>query len=191
MLFEGAEHRSRLRERPTTPAPDETKTAQPLAPGPFQSSEGVLTGSGGCSEGLGLGMSALSRATSIFGIFNRIFATLEDAVDSIGVVDRYSGTSVDRSWLVYVDRCSVPPEHLFYDLLHYVDDPPGHAGLHCCPEQVSKAQPLLAVQYRSISEMECRSMSGEGYRSMECLCCRSIGMSENLSTGLVSGSTVV
>ncbi|KAF3484801.1 hypothetical protein F2Q69_00052249 [Brassica cretica] len=84
-----------------------------------------------------------------------------------------------------------PPEHLFYDLLHYADDPPGHAGLHCCPEQVSKAQPLLTVQYRSMSEMECRSMSGEGYRSTEGLCCRSIGVSVNLSTGLVSGSTVV
>ncbi|KAF2567021.1 hypothetical protein F2Q68_00024565 [Brassica cretica] len=40
-----------------------------------------------------------------------------------------------------------PPEHLFSDLLHYADDPHGHAGLHCCPEQVSKAQPCLAAQY--------------------------------------------
>ncbi|KAF2593573.1 hypothetical protein F2Q70_00043429 [Brassica cretica] len=33
MLFERAEHQSGLQERPTTPAPDETKTARPLAPG--------------------------------------------------------------------------------------------------------------------------------------------------------------
>ena len=33
MLFERAEHRSGLRERPTTPAPDETKPTRPLAPG--------------------------------------------------------------------------------------------------------------------------------------------------------------
>ncbi|KAF2560436.1 hypothetical protein F2Q70_00017641 [Brassica cretica] len=39
--------------------------------GSSPSSEGVLTGSGGCSEGLGLGLSALSRATSIFGICTR------------------------------------------------------------------------------------------------------------------------
>ncbi|KAF3519907.1 hypothetical protein DY000_02060794 [Brassica cretica] len=84
-----------------------------------------------------------------------------------------------------------PPEHLFSDLLNYADDPPGHAGLHCCPEQVSKAQPCLTAQYRSMSEMECRSMSDEGCRSMEGLCCRSTGVSENRSTGLVSGSTVV
>ncbi|KAF3513007.1 hypothetical protein F2Q69_00006083 [Brassica cretica] len=83
------------------------------------------------------------------------------------------------------------PEHLYSDLLHYADDPPGHLGLHCCPEQVSKAQPCLAVQYRSMSEMECRSMSGEGYLSTEGLCCRSTGVSENWSTRLVSGSTVV
>ncbi|KAF2603306.1 hypothetical protein F2Q70_00026220 [Brassica cretica] len=75
-------------------------------------------------------------------------------------------------------------------LLHYVDDPPGHAGLHCCPEQESKAQPCLAVQYRSMSEMESRSMSDKGYRSTEGLCCRSTWVSENWSTGLVSGSTV-
>ncbi|KAF3563382.1 hypothetical protein DY000_02015238 [Brassica cretica] len=33
VLFEQAEHQSGLRERPTTPAPGETKTARPLAPG--------------------------------------------------------------------------------------------------------------------------------------------------------------
>ncbi|KAF2570404.1 hypothetical protein F2Q70_00004111 [Brassica cretica] len=75
--------------------------------GSSPSSEGVLTGSAGCSEGLGFGLSALSRATPIFGICTRIFTALQDAVDSVGVVDRYSGTLVDRSWLVYVDRCSV------------------------------------------------------------------------------------
>ncbi|KAF3523388.1 hypothetical protein F2Q69_00047926 [Brassica cretica] len=98
--------------------------------GSSPSSEGVLTGSGGCSEGLGLGLSVLSCATSIFGIYTRIFTVLQDAVDSVGVVD----------------RCS--------------DDPPGHAGLHCCPEQVSKAQPCLAVQYRSMGDQE--SVDGTG-----------------------------
>ncbi|KAF3599341.1 hypothetical protein F2Q69_00035775 [Brassica cretica] len=39
--------------------------------GSSPSSEGVLTGSSGCSEGLGFGLSALSRATSIFGICTR------------------------------------------------------------------------------------------------------------------------
>ncbi|KAF3507468.1 hypothetical protein F2Q69_00006758 [Brassica cretica] len=39
--------------------------------GSSPSSEGVLIGSGGCSEHLGLGLSALSRATSIFGICTR------------------------------------------------------------------------------------------------------------------------
>ncbi|KAF3542176.1 hypothetical protein F2Q69_00019701 [Brassica cretica] len=33
VLFERAEHQSGLRERPTTPAPGETKTARPLASG--------------------------------------------------------------------------------------------------------------------------------------------------------------
>ncbi|KAF2533256.1 hypothetical protein F2Q70_00029904 [Brassica cretica] len=121
-----------------------------------------------------------------------------------GVVDRCSGTPVDRSWLVYVDRCSV----VGVDRHQY--DPPkliklstskspscSFSSFTTCQmspllsEQVSKAQPLVAVQYRSMSEMECRSMSGEGYRSTEGVCCRSIGVSENRSTGLVSGSTVV
>ncbi|KAF3549737.1 hypothetical protein DY000_02006384 [Brassica cretica] len=75
--------------------------------GSSPSSEGVLTCSGGCFEGLGLGLSALSRATSIFGICTRIYTALRDAVDSVGVVDRCSGTPVDRFELVYVDRCSV------------------------------------------------------------------------------------
>ncbi|KAG5384414.1 hypothetical protein IGI04_035884 [Brassica rapa subsp. trilocularis] len=114
------------------------------------------------------------------------------------------GSSEDPMWLldwdrvivgIRIDECQAhglqPPAHLFSNLLHYANDPPGHAGLHCCPKQVSKVQPLLAVQYRSMSELECRSMSGEGYRSTEGLCCRSIGVSENLSTGLVLGSTVV
>ncbi|KAF3584962.1 hypothetical protein F2Q69_00030293 [Brassica cretica] len=78
------------------------------------------------------------------------------------------------------DLQDLPPEHLFSDMLYYADDPPGHAGLPCCPEQVSKAQPLLAVQYRSMSEIKCRSMSGEGYRrwknrAKRSCCCRSIG----------------
>ncbi|KAF3548638.1 hypothetical protein DY000_02007478 [Brassica cretica] len=87
-----------------------------------------------------------------------------------------------QRWLLLVGTFK-PPERLFSDLLHYADDPPGHAGLHCCPEQVSKAQPLLAVQYRSMSEMECRSTSGEGYRSMEVLCCRSTGGERELVDG--------
>ncbi|KAF3533835.1 hypothetical protein DY000_02037451 [Brassica cretica] len=33
MLFERTEHRNGLRERPTTPAPDETKTVRPLCTG--------------------------------------------------------------------------------------------------------------------------------------------------------------
>ncbi|KAF3582484.1 hypothetical protein DY000_02033096 [Brassica cretica] len=39
--------------------------------GSSPSFEGVLTGSSGCSEGLGLGLNALSRATSIFDICTR------------------------------------------------------------------------------------------------------------------------
>ncbi|KAF3604901.1 hypothetical protein DY000_02049306 [Brassica cretica] len=84
-----------------------------------------------------------------------------------------------------------PPEHLSSDLLHYADDPPGHAGLHCCLVQVSKAQPCLAAQYRSMSGMEYRSMSDEGCWSTEGECCRSTVVSEYRSTELVSGSTVV
>ena len=36
-----------------------------------------------------------------------IFTVLQDVVDSVGVVDRCSGTPVDRFELVYVDQCSV------------------------------------------------------------------------------------
>ncbi|KAF2570407.1 hypothetical protein F2Q70_00004112 [Brassica cretica] len=75
---------------------DRHQPTQSSSIGSSPSSEGVLIGSGGCSEGLGLGLSTLSRATSIFGICTRIFTALQDAVDSVGVVDRCSGTSVDR-----------------------------------------------------------------------------------------------
>ncbi|KAF3549039.1 hypothetical protein DY000_02006708 [Brassica cretica] len=110
--------------------------------------------------------------------------------------------SVRHNWLVCklhtaptVDKKALPrlqpPEHLSSDLLHYADDPPGHAGLHCYLVQVSKVQPSLAAQYRSISGMEYRLMSDERCWSSECECCRSTVVSEYRSTELVSGSTVV
>ncbi|KAF3585218.1 hypothetical protein F2Q69_00029438 [Brassica cretica] len=76
-------------------------------------------------------------------------------------------------------------------MLHYADDPPGHAGHHYYLVQVSKSQPCLSVQYRSMSGMEYRSMSDGRCRSMEDECLRSTVVSEYRSTGLVSGSTVV
>ncbi|KAF3576621.1 hypothetical protein DY000_02030738 [Brassica cretica] len=165
--------------------------------GSSPSSEGVLTGFGRYSKGLGLGLSALSRARSIFGICTRIFTALQDAADSIGVVDRCSGVPVDQfglvqRWLLVVGTSIIhvvvvavvvgflPPEHLSSNLLHYADDPPGHAGLHCCLVQVSKAQPCLAAQYRSMSGMEYRSMSDEGCWSTESECFRSTGVREYL-----------
>ncbi|KAF3546966.1 hypothetical protein DY000_02006387 [Brassica cretica] len=108
--------------------------------GSSPSSEGVLIGSGGCSEGLGHRCTSIDggdgcrsilasecRSTLLLacrsiqtlsglggcGCFAanssrvRIFTALKDAVDSVGVVDRCSGTPVDRFELVYVDRCSV------------------------------------------------------------------------------------
>ncbi|KAF3550186.1 hypothetical protein DY000_02007280 [Brassica cretica] len=71
------------------------------------------------------------------------------------------------------------------------DDPPSHAGLHCCLVQVSKAQPSLAAQYRSMSGIEYRSMSDEGCCLTEGECCLSTGVSEYWSTELASGSTAV
>ncbi|KAF3510753.1 hypothetical protein F2Q69_00006925 [Brassica cretica] len=143
--------------------------------GSSPASEGVLTGSGGCSEGLG-GDGCRSILASEYR------STLLLSIDS----------DIVRAGQMWVFCCELlPPEHIFSDLLDYADDPPGHASLHCCPEQVTKGQPLLAVQYLSMSEMECRSMSGKGYWLTEALCCRSIGVSENRLMGLVSGSTVV
>ncbi|KAF3556694.1 hypothetical protein F2Q69_00012846 [Brassica cretica] len=217
--------------------------------GSSPSSEGVLTGSGRYFKGLGLGLSALSRARSIFGICTRIFTTLQDVVDSVGIVDRCSEVPVDQFGMVETDtypnqpRASSSmaigpqasqarslsshrartqlgrhvaterepklshyiaterahgsdqglqtPEHLSSDLLHYTDDPPGHAGLHSYLVQVSKSQPSLASQYRSMSGMAYRSMSGEGCWATEGECCRSTVVSEYRSTELVSGSTVV
>ncbi|KAF3555217.1 hypothetical protein F2Q69_00012605 [Brassica cretica] len=103
------------------------------------SSEGILTVSGGLSKGLGLGLSSFRRATSIFGICTQyligarqsmdargfrsmstsvcqsiILLALQDAVDSVGIIDRCSGDPVDRCsgdpvdrfGLGTVDRCS-------------------------------------------------------------------------------------
>ncbi|KAF3496668.1 hypothetical protein DY000_02053611 [Brassica cretica] len=52
-----------------------------------------------------------------------------------------------------------PPDHLSSDLLHYADDPPGHAGFQSCPDLELVLQPCFAAQYRSMSEVECRLMS--------------------------------
>ncbi|KAF2533297.1 hypothetical protein F2Q70_00030820 [Brassica cretica] len=48
-------------------------------------------------------------------------------------------------------------------MLHYADDSPGHAGSQSHPKLELVSQPCFAAQYRSMSEVECRSMSG-GYR---------------------------
>ncbi|KAF3500022.1 hypothetical protein F2Q69_00042194 [Brassica cretica] len=150
----------------------------------YRSTEGLCCRSIGVSENLSTGL--VSGST----VVEQNRATWSCCCRSIGSALPYGSCVPDLQDLDQAQGLQ-HPEHIFYDLLHYADDPPGHAGLHCCPEQVSKARPLLAVQYRSMSDMECRSMSGEGYRSTEGLCCLSIGVSENLSTGLVSGSTVV
>ncbi|KAF3591300.1 hypothetical protein DY000_02021982 [Brassica cretica] len=76
-------------------------------------------------------------------------------------------------------------------MLHYADDLPCHAGPLSHLEQLSKLQPCLAAQYRSMSGREYRSMSDGRCRSMEDECLQSTVVSEYLSTGLVSGSTVV
>ncbi|KAF2558622.1 hypothetical protein F2Q68_00014871 [Brassica cretica] len=47
-------------------------------------------------------------------------------------------------------------------MLHYTDDPPCQAGFQSRPELELVSQPCFAAQYRSMSEVECRSMSG-GY----------------------------
>ncbi|KAF3550198.1 hypothetical protein DY000_02006778 [Brassica cretica] len=130
-------------------------------------------------------------------------------------VDVRDGVSIDVGWTMSVDgrcvslldggeRVSVdgtsvwhqtqglqPPEHLSSDLLHYADDLPGHAGLLSHLVQVSKSQPCLEAQCRSMSGMEYRSMSDGRCRSMEDECLRSTVVSEYRSMGLVSGSTVV
>ncbi|KAF3569541.1 hypothetical protein DY000_02015985 [Brassica cretica] len=75
------------------------------------SSEGIMTVSGGFSEGLGLGLSALRRATSIFGIFTRcvigarrLMGTggCQSILTSICLVDGGGSTSSDS----YVIRVS-------------------------------------------------------------------------------------
>ena len=82
-----------------------------------------------------------------------------------------------------------PHEHLSSDLLHYADDPPGHAGLSSHHVQESKLQPDLAAQYRSMNGLKYRSTSdGRCWSTEECL--RSTVESECRSTRLVSGSTV-
>ncbi|KAF3566602.1 hypothetical protein DY000_02014346 [Brassica cretica] len=175
--------------------------------GSSPTSEGVLTVSGGYSEGIGgcqsmasseCGLMLLLSCRSIrtltglggCGCFAansswvRIFTALQHAVDSVGVVDRCSGVPHQAQGLQ-------PPEHLSFDLLHYADDPLGHAGLHCYLVQVSKEQPSLAAQQRSMSGMEYRSMSNERCWSTEGECCRSTVVREYQSTELVYGSTVV
>ncbi|KAF3560246.1 hypothetical protein F2Q69_00011313 [Brassica cretica] len=83
-----------------------------------------------------------------------------------------------------------PPERLSFDMLHYADDILGHAGLPSHHVQVSRSQPCLAAQYRSMFRLKCLSISDRRYRSMEG-CLRSTVESECRSMRLVSGSTVV
>ncbi|KAF2598754.1 hypothetical protein F2Q68_00011210 [Brassica cretica] len=165
------------------------------------SSEGVLTISGGFSEG--------NRCSSIDrrwrwlidgGFCLSIDGGVIASSDSVGVIGRCSGDPVDRFGLSGVDRCLKsghqtqglqPPEHLSSYLLHYADDPPSHAGHHYYLVQVPNSQPCLATQYRSMSGMEYRSMSDGRCRSMEDECLRLMVVGEYRSTGLVSGSTVV
>ncbi|KAF3557375.1 hypothetical protein F2Q69_00013036 [Brassica cretica] len=52
-------------------------------------------------------------------------------------------------------------------MLHYADDPPGHAGLPSHHVQESKSQPCLAAQYRSMFGLKYQSSSDGRYRSME------------------------
>ncbi|KAF3576247.1 hypothetical protein DY000_02031191 [Brassica cretica] len=71
--------------------------------GSAASSEGVLMVFGGLSESLGRGLSALRRATTIFGICTRYVRgarrsmgaggcrLMADALDSVGIIDRCSG----------------------------------------------------------------------------------------------------
>ncbi|KAF2588333.1 hypothetical protein F2Q70_00038446 [Brassica cretica] len=70
------------------------------------------------------------------------------------------------------------------------NDTPGHTGLPYHHVQVSRPQPCLAAQYRSMFGLEFRSMSNERCRSTE-VCLRSTVVSECRSTKMVYGSTVV
>ncbi|KAF3547135.1 hypothetical protein DY000_02006467 [Brassica cretica] len=83
-----------------------------------------------------------------------------------------------------------PPEHLSSDLLHYADDPPGHAGLLYHHVQESKFQPCLAAQYRSMFGLKYRSLSDGRCWSAEDECFRSMVVIECRSRRLVSGSTM-
>ncbi|KAF2565465.1 hypothetical protein F2Q68_00025256 [Brassica cretica] len=150
--------------------------------GSAASSEGVLTAYGGLSEGLGYGLSALRRATSIFGICTQMSIDLD--------VNRAGRMWVFCCELLYQAQGLQPPERLSSDLLHYADDPPGHTGLPYHHVQESRSQPCLAAQYRSMFGLKCRSISDGRCRSME-ECLRSTVESECGSTRLVSGSTVV
>ncbi|KAF2577293.1 hypothetical protein F2Q68_00004843 [Brassica cretica] len=60
-----------------------------------------------------------------------------------------------------------PHDHLSYDLLHYADDPPGHADFQSRPELELVSQPCFVAQYRSMSEAECQLMPGGHGRSTE------------------------
>ncbi|KAF3566242.1 hypothetical protein DY000_02014613 [Brassica cretica] len=110
------------------------------------SSEGILTVSGGLSEGLGLSLSALRRATSIFGICTQYVIGYQGWAD-VGVLLR-------------------TPREL-------------ESSQHCkmrsplSSVHVSKSQPCLAAQYRSMFGLEYRSMSDGRCRSIEDECLRS------------------
>ncbi|KAF3533528.1 hypothetical protein DY000_02040286 [Brassica cretica] len=181
------------------------------------SSERVLVISGGLAEGLGCGLCALRRATSIFGICTRYFRCARRSMGAEGCRLMAVSLSIDgrisvpinfdinragRMWVFCCEllvshdphgiarcgrrrRChrsmllrdcrSVliesqglhPPEHISSDLLHYADDPPGHTGLPYHHVQVSRSQPCLVAQYRSMFGLEYRSMSAGRCRSTE------------------------
>ncbi|KAF3551715.1 hypothetical protein DY000_02007231 [Brassica cretica] len=75
-------------------------------------------------------------------------------------------------------------------MLHYADDLLGHAGLPSHHVQVSRSQPCLVAQYRSMFGLKYRSTSDGRCWSMEEECLLSMVVSECRSTRLVSGSTV-
>ncbi|KAG5397613.1 hypothetical protein IGI04_019427 [Brassica rapa subsp. trilocularis] len=68
---------------------------------------------------------------------------------------RPSGTKSTRNRKLGVKRSAPglkPLEHMSSDLLHYVDDPPGHAGLPSHHVQESKGQPCLALSINRSSD---------------------------------------
>ncbi|KAF3511424.1 hypothetical protein F2Q69_00006588 [Brassica cretica] len=83
-------------------------------------------------------------------------------------------------------------------MLHYADDLSSHAGLPSHHVQVSRSQPCLTAQYRSMfgpkyrstSDGRCRSTEEECLRSMVVSEYRSMVVSEYQSTRLVPRSTM-